>query len=129
MLLGDGSRLWVETASGDDYVWTVKPDNQPVADVRLIADVLSGETSEEPGGSTHERSTFLRTNWARLRRLYPATFSTSAADVQAWHESVAQECESRNDWYGAAYHLKILARTGDANATTRLNPANANMWR
>lgn len=121
MLLGDGSRLWVDTAGGNDYVWTVNPDYQPVEDIRLIADILSGETSEEQGGSTPKRSALLQSDWARLRRLYPATFSTSAADVQSWHAYVAQECESRNDSYGAAYHLKILTRTGDTNAAARLN--------
>ena len=129
MLLGDGSRLWVETDSGNDYIWTVKPDEKPVTDVRLIADVLGGETSEDQGGSTPKRSAYLQTNWVRLRQLYPAVFSASAADVQSWHEHAAQECESRRDSYGAAYHLKILAQTGDRNAAARLNPASANPWR
>ena len=129
MLLGDGSRLLVETHGGIDYLWTLKPDEKPVEDIRLIADLLSGETSEEQDSSTPQRSALLQSNWARLRRLYPATFSTSAADVQSWHEAVATECESRNDWSGAAYHLKILARTGDTNAIARLKTASAKVMR
>ncbi|HEY4416735.1 MAG TPA: protein kinase [Verrucomicrobiae bacterium] len=129
MLLGDNSHLWVETTRDNDYLWTIIPDPKPVADVRLIADILSGETSEEQGGSTPERRAFLQTNWARLRQLYPAMFSASTAEVQTWHEHLAQECESRKDWYGAVYHLKILARNGDTNATARLNAANANALR
>jgi hypothetical protein len=113
MLLGDGACLWVETFGGSDYLWTVKPDEKPVADIRLIADLLSGETSEEQGGLTPKRSALLQSNWERLRILYPATFSASAADIQSWHENVTKECESRNDSYGAAYHLKILAQTGN----------------
>ncbi len=129
MLLADGSRLWVETLGGNDYVWTLKPDEKPVEDIRLIANLLSGETSEEQDSATPQRSALLQSNWTRLRRLYPATFSASAADVQSWHEAVARECESRNNWYGAAYHLNILARTGDTNAIIRLKTANAKVLR
>ena len=93
----------------------------------MLAQVLSAGTvtSEHLVAAPAES---LKTIWPRLRRAYPADFSTSEKEVAEWHQAQAEESEMDEQWFAAVFHLeRLLARHPDAALTKRLKCARAHL--
>jgi hypothetical protein len=79
--------------------------------------LLSDDNVMASGQPTETQSESLPVLWRRLREKYPSSFTTSAKEIAAWHESQAEECEAEQQWFAAAFHLERLLNSHPDNPT------------
>ncbi len=127
IFLGSGDRVYVETGDDARYLWDVKPLALPVEDVSAIVDLVCGVPSNSLKDGSVQDAKHACEDWQRLRAKYPVVFKTTDDDIARWHEVVAEESELGGKWHSAAFHLKYLAQTGDANILARLAKAEINL--
>jgi WD40 repeat protein/tetratricopeptide (TPR) repeat protein len=116
----DGRFLLTATA-GEARLWDLPHEQRPTADVRMLAQLRSGEQIEasttsavpaEPG--------MLRSAWQAMRTKYPAEFALSPARVLRWHEQEAAEARQAGDRFAALQHLDRLIEARPADGALRV---------
>jgi WD40 repeat protein len=127
--LPDGNRLVTVDKDGWSFVWNLPIDNRPVADIVELAEFLSGGQLISNVGTNGSASDSLRSTWEHLKTKYPADFSTSMREIEAWHSSQADQAEGHEDWFAAAFHLQYLQSLGLTNQalSDRLAKAKAHL--
>jgi WD40 repeat protein/tetratricopeptide (TPR) repeat protein len=93
-----------------DYtrIWTLPNEDRPVADLLLLAQVLSGEAITRRFGSMPVERTARLSAWRALRARYPGRFATSPGQALAWHRRMADEFDRTGQWSAAIFHLDRL---------------------
>jgi WD40 repeat protein len=115
-------RLVTMNGRGGFYIWDLFPDEKSVGDINSLSHLLSGDTVTPPGQMPPLIAEPVSNVWSRLQAHYPAQFEVPDKQKAAWHDLAAQQCESREDWVPATFHLERLLelRPGDPDVTHRL---------
>jgi len=123
--LADGRSIFTSDVQGRSWVWKLPVEERPLVDLRLIARVLTENSHGQLAPGTEPLPLLLQ----KLRAKYPREFRVSAAEMEAWHESVARDCETEKQWFAAAFHMQRLLelRPGDAALSDRLEHARQQM--
>jgi WD40 repeat protein len=124
--LADGRRIATRDRLGQSRVWKLFINDQSIDDLGRITRLLSGDTVNRPKPGDQAQESLQRI-WQRLRSGHPSNFSTSQAEIEAWHAAQAEESEAENDWFAATFHLRILStmRPTDLGVKSRLEQAEA----
>ena len=120
-LPGDRSIVTFD-AQGNARLWELPLDRSPAAELKALAQVLSGGSPVSSAGSPPPTCESLQALWQRLRAKYPSDFTTSVEQIAAWHEFEADESDLRRGWFAEAFHLERLLsiRPSDPALTERL---------
>ncbi len=118
----DASRIVTSDRHGNCWLCELPVDRRPANDLMMLARLLSGDTVTPWGQVNAHKQGSLQAIWRRLRSQYPADFSTSTAEIAAWHEFQATESELEGQWSAATFHLDRCRslRPGDPNLAERL---------
>jgi hypothetical protein len=94
-------------SDGTARLWDLLPDDRPVEDLILLAQVLCGHRIDATGASlVPVKPRALRDAWQSLRDKYPADFVPSPEDLFTWHREEADACERLEQWNDAIEHLE-----------------------
>ena len=134
----DGKRLILPSAAGPQ-IWELRTDNRPVEDLRLFAQLLSGQHLDETGVIVPLEPARLRNDWESLRAKYPSEFTSTPEKYFAWHEQEAAAHETNwltmngGLWQLAISHLSRLVLAEPARWQLRARRAwafaNAHQWK
>jgi WD40 repeat protein len=104
----DGKRLI--TASGQDrvYTWDLPREARPVADLQMLAQLLTGRRVDAAGGAAPLRSGELREAWERLRPRHPGLFTVSSGEVSAWEWWEMEDAARAGRWPAVRMHADRL---------------------
>ncbi len=91
--------------------------DRPVAELVLLAQLLSGNRIEEAGGFRPLAASESFAGWTNLTAKDPEAFRSSAADVFAWHQQEAKACEQAWNWWSAIFHLNYLLASKPEDAS------------
>jgi WD40 repeat protein len=96
-------------------VWPLKFETRPVTEVLELARSLSGSWSASPQSSSNS--------------VPRVSSQPGKQEVAGWHDFQAQQFESRQEWGGAAFHLRLLRelRPQDTSVSDRLSLAERNL--
>jgi WD40 repeat protein/tetratricopeptide (TPR) repeat protein len=129
---GDGRRL-LTVDSGAARVWDLSPDNRPVRDLQLLAQLLSGQSLSADASEVPVELPAWQRAWRTLRTRYPEACRTSPAEVLAWHRREADDCAQAGAWRAAIPHLDPLVKAEPARWQHRSSRGRAyaglQMWR
>ena len=73
--LANGRQLATRSRNGDVYLWDLPEDSRPLEDLRLIAQIVSGQHSEGARDTRAQTPDALRRTWEQLRTRYAMEFS------------------------------------------------------
>ena len=73
--VANGRQLATRSRNGEVFLWDLPEDTRPLEDLRLIAQVVSGQHTDGAGKDPAQAPDALRRNWEKLRTRYPAEFS------------------------------------------------------
>ena len=73
--VANGRQLATRSRNGEGFLWDLPEDTRPLEDLRLIAQVVSGQHTDGAGNDPAQAPDALRRNWEKLRTRYPAEFS------------------------------------------------------
>ena len=73
--LADDRKLATRSSNGEVFLWDLPEDTRPLEDLRLIAQVVSGQHSDGARNARAQAPDELRRNWEKLRTRYAAEFS------------------------------------------------------
>jgi WD40 repeat protein/tetratricopeptide (TPR) repeat protein len=106
------------TEAGPGTRWTRKlvGDARAESDLADFARVVSAREEAGPGQLAPVAVRDLETAWEHLTARYAAEFESPRERLRAWARRGAAECESRELWAGALYHLNILLRESPDSA-------------
>ena len=74
--LANDRKLATRSSNGEVFLWDLPEDTRPLEDLRLIAQVVSGQHSDGAGKVRAQVPDTLRRNWEKLRTRYAAEFSS-----------------------------------------------------
>jgi WD40 repeat protein len=80
----DSRRLATGGVDGMVKVWKLEPDNRPLDDLRMLAELLAGRRVDDVSGLVPLSAAELKSRWDHLHPKYPESFTSSAAAVAAW---------------------------------------------
>ena len=112
----DGRTLFTASADGTTRLWDVTPDNRPVEEITMLAQLLSGRRIDSTGSLVAVTSANLVEFWNKLHTKYPQQFSIKKDEIVAWHTEEADICEQSSAWYAAVFHLNWLVERDPNNA-------------
>ena len=92
---------------------------RPVAQLVLLAQLLSRNRIDETGGSRPLDVSESLARWMILKATYPEAFRVSSNDVSAWHEQEAKASEQAWNWGAAIFHLNHLIASRPEDASLR----------
>src|SRR5437763_1696575 len=113
----DGRRVVTACQDGAARVWELPRDERPVADLVLLAEVLSGQRIDPTSGLVPLEEKKLHEAFQALRSRYPQDLVASPAQVLVWHRREAVRCEQAGQWPGAITHLDRLINAEPGNWT------------
>ena len=113
----DGRGIVTSDARGNSWTWELSIDERPEEDLLMLGQLLSDDNVTASGQPMETQPEPLPVLWRRLREKYPSSFTTSAEEIAAWHESQAEECEAQQQWFAAAFHLGRLLNSHPDNPT------------
>jgi len=117
--LSDGRHILTTDNAGISWIWDPPSDQRPLADILRTSQVVSGRNSRE---SVNTQPEILPQKWRQLHSAYPALFGTTKEERMNWHRFQADACESEEQWFGAAFHLRWLLSyvPADSSISNRL---------
>ena len=89
----DGLKLATAEQNASARIWSLPREDRDLADLEMLAEVLSGTRFDASGASTPISNEGMASLWARVRGRYPETKAASPAALLAWHTSRAAEQE------------------------------------
>jgi hypothetical protein len=123
--LADPCQVVTADEIGDYRSWKLSLDERPLADLILLARLLSGDSIAPWVQANRQEQTPLKAIWPRLRSRYPADFTTSSEEIVAWHEYQAAECRQEKNWVAATFHLDRCLELRHGNSLLTVRPAEA----
>jgi WD40 repeat protein len=115
----DGQRLALAGGSADKLgevrIWELQANRLPLRDLERIARLLAAAEIGEMSGLDGLSTEVIVRLWSELRSTHPELFSVSQEERIRWHQTQAEECEHRANWFGASFHLGRLARLDGTN--------------
>jgi WD40 repeat protein/serine/threonine protein kinase len=102
----DNRHVLTLTEDARIQVWDLSPDRRPLADLVLLANLLSSRRVDDSGTSVLFRAG--KADWQNLQSKYPSLFAVPARPGIAWHRHQAEACENARDWFAAVFHLNRL---------------------
>jgi Tol biopolymer transport system component/tetratricopeptide (TPR) repeat protein len=100
-------------------------DPRPAADLRRLAQCLSGSRIDALAGAVPLEAAVARREEQVLRAKYPADFAATPAQVRAWHEREATDAEEAREWAAALPHLDALLAAQPTGAGLRARRGSA----
>jgi WD40 repeat protein len=100
----DGYRATTRTTSGKGFIWDLAPDERPAADLRTIAELMSGSRIENAGGVVALSADELMQRWDALRTKYPEEFTVTQAQTRAWRQREIRDCMREGNLDAAQFH-------------------------
>jgi hypothetical protein len=127
--LPGNQRVLTADAAGNTWIWPLHLDERPPEELAAFARLLAagnGMLSTDPDPALGETPAAL---WQRLRAKYPKDFTTTEAEIAAWHSFQAEESELGRQWGAAAFHLERLLSLapGDEDLRKRLAQAKGHL--
>jgi WD40 repeat protein len=104
----NGHRFVVTGAERWAKVWELTPETGALADLRLLAQTLSGYRIMGGAGAVPLETSELRAMWQRLQARRPALLSPSLLQLTTWHDRAAEQGERTQEWAAALPHLDWL---------------------
>jgi hypothetical protein len=102
----DGRRLATLSWDGAARVWDLPgPDQRPLEDLVLLAQVLSTQRVDARDGLVDVESSAQRRAMEDLRARYPADFAASVPEALTWHRREADACLREKNGPAALFHL------------------------
>jgi WD40 repeat protein len=125
--LSDGLHIITVDINHIARIWKLPMDRKPVSDLQDIARLLSADSAISPDSLTTLQSGFIEDVLTQLRSKYPAEFTISPKEIEAWHEFEAEASEHDRQWFAAAFHLRhlLLVQPGASSLLKRLDRAEA----
>jgi WD40 repeat protein/tetratricopeptide (TPR) repeat protein len=123
----DGRRVVTGCADGTVRVWDVSPDNRPLPDLLLRAQLQASRRIDRTGGAVTVTPEELRQAWQTLRSKYPRELVSTPEQTLAWYQHEAEECEQARRWSVSLKYLGrlIRAQPRDPALWARLGSAHA----
>jgi hypothetical protein len=134
------------------WIYDLSPDERPIEQLSLIAEVLSGRRGAELGAGLPFEKQALQEAWRQIREQHTDDFVVSEKEVLDWHQSEASSSEAAANrgiflkelwtytqgeanseaaanWQRACFHLRWLAQLhpGDQDIARRLAQAEAEL--
>ena len=109
-------RQILTTSSFGARVWDFPSGDRESGDLMLLAHLLSGSRVEKGGENLYLTNQEFRDAWRALREKHPEDFVASDREVLAWHRREADDCEAKEVWISAIWHLDRLIAVGPARA-------------
>jgi tetratricopeptide (TPR) repeat protein len=119
---------WVVTTGweGTSKLWDLAPDRRPLADLLLLANLLSGKRIDPMAGAVAVDAPALRRAWETLRPGYPGDFKATAAEDRAWKARTKEDllrsvdqCIWAHQWEAEIRQLDVLLAS---------EPGNGRLW-
>jgi hypothetical protein len=101
----DGHTLLTWCQDRTARLWGLVPDDRPVTDLVLLAQLLSGHRLDAFGSPERLSPAEQCEALARLRARYPAELGVTPEQVMAWHRLEAARCSRMGDANAALFHL------------------------
>ncbi len=92
------------------WIWHLPVDDRPTTELADISELLSAQRISSSGRLAPAQLDALKALWTRLRASHPAQFTVSRGEIAAWHEFQSEDCELREQWSGAIFHLEQLMK-------------------
>jgi WD40 repeat protein/tRNA A-37 threonylcarbamoyl transferase component Bud32 len=129
----DGLALITTWPDDTQTSWDLSPDSRDAEDLQAMARLLASQRIDLRAGTLPMNPADLQESWASLKKRYPDSFTSSAAEVAAWHRDSIEEYLRGEQWAAAVWHLDRLlpSRSGDARllAQRGLAQAERQHWR
>jgi WD40 repeat protein len=118
----DGRSI-LTTGRGLTRIWPLSSgsalENPSIDDLVLLARLYSGYQNVEVRGNVPANLEVFRADWTHLRQRLPELFSASTDQIKyweeneaetgkAWHRQQVAECEEKQQWFAASFHLERL---------------------
>ncbi len=117
----DSQRIVTASADGAARIWNLSTNDSSIAEMSLLAELLSGKRVGVGGGLTDVDTASLSNTWTMLRAARPAAFATSAAERASWHETEMDRNDRVGFPFAVTFHRHWLEKSNDAR-----RPATAN---
>jgi WD40 repeat protein/Flp pilus assembly protein TadD len=111
----DGHHLLTTGSSGMVWSWELPYTDCATDDLHQLAEVLASSRIDEHRGIMPLESAELKTMWGGLREAHSELFHSTAEDLHAWHEEMAEECIRGQHWSAALWHLDRLVQSEPDN--------------
>jgi len=123
--LADNRHVVTGNGLGGFSTWLLEVEDKPAEDIVALARLLSGGGVTDSGRQISLKQESMTNTWHRLRARYPADFTTTPTQVEAWHKFEADEAVDLRQWAAAVFHLEQLhsSRPGDTALLERLERA------
>ena len=117
--LPDQTGIVTADRQGRCWIWPMRVEGKQLTDFEHIVEFLTG-AAFYPVKPKPEQGNSAQLTWNELRTRFPELFSTTTAEIVAWHRFQAEQCESDGDWSAAIFHLNHLLAI-EPNDTTISN--------
>ena len=111
----DGHHLLTAGSIGIVWSWELPCTDCATSDLLPLAEVLSSSRIDEHRGIMPLELTDLESKWRALRQTRGDLFHSTAEDVRAWHQEIAEECIRGQHWSAALWHLDRLIQSEPDN--------------
>src|SRR5262249_4719281 len=102
----DSRPLATACPAGTIQIWPFPaPEQRPLADLVLLAQLLSAQRADAADGLVGVEPADQRRAFEKLRTRYPTDFTASFTEALAWHEREAQACLGERNAPAALFHL------------------------
>jgi tetratricopeptide (TPR) repeat protein len=117
-------------STGSVEIWDISPDERPVEDLLLLAQLLDSRYIDESGHCS--RFVPSEANWRRLRQRYPNAFIVNAHQAFHWRQRQAEASLREKNWSAALFHLDRLLTEEPTHTDSRFQRgrihAQQNRW-
>lgn len=100
--------VWSMTVKEKLHIVSFAPDERPIGDLNLMAELLGGHRLDGIGGVMPLSGRASREQWETLKVRYPSEFATTPGQIQAWHRRQVEESSSRRQWLAMKFHAERL---------------------
>ncbi len=111
----DDLRLITTWPDRTETSWELSHDDRPIEDLRDLTRLLASQRIDLEAGTMPMGPEQLQQDFRTLSKRYPESFTSSAAEVAAWHQGSVEEYLRGEQWTAAVWHLDRLlpSRQGD----------------
>jgi tetratricopeptide (TPR) repeat protein len=110
----DGHHLLTTGSSGIVWSWDLPSTDCASNDLLQLAEILSSSRIDEHRGIMPVDLGDLKSKWGALRQTRGDLFHSTAEDLRAWHQEIAEECIRGQHWSAALWHLdRLIQREPD----------------
>jgi WD40 repeat protein/Flp pilus assembly protein TadD len=105
----DGRRLLTASEDGTAQLWKLEPDNRPIEDLVLLAQVSTGQLVDSDGNIAPLSREEWEKAYQKIRAKSPGQLKPiSPKEEDLWHRSWLVSCEKKELWFAAIWHLDRL---------------------